>query len=221
MCDDGWTGGPGTYELPEDQDTAGGIYTLDDLSPNSDPYIAQQRDTRSRALSTVRMRGKEGFTSFQNYSDHMPTDDQLRSSRRGRSAIEGVAWDGRPRGFRPDDNAQYSAFVPPPAVRPPYGGPTPWMMSDQHQSYSNAIVRQQVMDPNAINLAPCSQKDKMTSLPVKRWAQSAARSPTRLLLLGLLFLSIVICAMLSAVLLRIRPMYIMHHVHTTIARPAE
>lgn len=158
------------YVLPEYNDE--GIYLLDEAGMDTDP--SPRRDTLERDLSTVRMRGglvgkvsRENFRgrpsrfqptgtqTFLQYRKTMPTQTELRSSRRGRPPIEQAGWDDRPPGFRPDDGPAASAFVPPPLVRPPRGGIiTPWEIS-YAPSYSEAVMKASVPDPNMVGLAPC------------------------------------------------------------------
>lgn len=96
-----------------------------------------------------------GTQTFRQYEQQMPTQTLLRSSRRGRIPMQDAGWDNRPPGFRPDDGPRDSAFIPPPDVRPPRGGIiTPWEIS-YAPTYSEAIMKASVADPNMVGLAPC------------------------------------------------------------------
>lgn len=89
------------------------------------------------------------------YRDSIPGQQILRSRRRGYGTIMDVNWDPRPPGFRADDGPVASAFVPPPGVRPPRGGIiTPWETS-YAPTNSEAVIRQNLPDPNMNGLAPC------------------------------------------------------------------
>lgn len=145
-------------QSPDDVD--GGIYLLEEAGRDTDPYLESQRRTREQPLSGVRMRdprvvsrpslqgarrfeepNREDFipfprpppvlSEFERYSRDIPGYRGLRSDRRDRPPIERVAWDERPRRFRPDDGPVDSEFYPPPAARPPGGtiNPTPTQMN--------------------------------------------------------------------------------------------
>lgn len=165
------------FVLPEYNDT--GIYLLEDAGNDTNP----RRETRERPLSRVRMRrgAKEGFgsrptatQSFRQYQASIPGQMLLKSSRRGYADVEEAGWDNRPRGFRPDDDAKWSAFYPPPYTRPPLGGIiTPWEVS-YAPSYTEAIMKASVPDPNMVGLAPCGA---LPTLAHKGWKEPPPLHP--------------------------------------------
>ena len=117
---------------------------------------------RGRPQNGVRIdegRSKDGRfpglnrSSAEEYQESMPSETTLRSRQGRREEITKGGWDGRPRGFRPDDGVADSAFLPPYQLRPWGGGVrTPWQVS-WAPSYSEAINRP--TDPSMYGLAPC------------------------------------------------------------------